>query len=326
MTSLTGEDSNKVEWALQFKKKHTSVPKFFKIFGNLIIDVVSNPKSDLYFIFSVPLIIFFGVLQLFGLHYFCLYNTRIGHLAINSNKIVQEGLNKKHYYFFVSSRTANVILQREVNKKINTIKIPHFIYKSGFVQWNASNRFSLLRKSHLFYDLGYHINGFIPKFADMKFSKEEEEFGQFYLRLRDISFPFVCACLKNGMYAPLGDDRNVTDEEKKEFVKLFGMLKKAGISVVLMGHHNPSDYDKYVIPYYKERNDFLDIYLLKYCGVIIGTDSGLGNVGEIMNKKVLWTCIVNPSSYSIYDKKKDDFYFRGQLNADVLYEKIFYSI
>ncbi len=277
------------------------MPRFIRIILYLI-----NPITFAYALPVLLLIILISPLIL--IRWYGITSHRIGHLIEDTTLYFckkQAGYNvpKQHYIdiFYEKKLTANTFLSNKISKKL--IIIPKiFIQPIDILQKHLSKIFPKLKKFEAYRKKnkkdGYQFINNI-KFNKINFSKDESKIGNNFLEELNIdSNKLVCLNLFDGQYLKQNfpkdnfSHHNMRIDNISDYIIGIKHLISLGYYVIRMGKHNNIKCNinrKQFIDYsfLKNKNDFLDVYLISKCKFYISNATGLDHVAIHFQKPMI---------------------------------------
>ena len=293
-------------------------------------------KTIVVIIFNILLLPFAIILFLlrifFHLHFVRLYDSRVGHLIMNTDlflRRIKSGYfkhsKKARYVGLALKSPANQTILDLFSREFRIVQLPNII-SNNYLYRFASTYDSILNKLGLFHKLpltcadpepgkpltSEEYKEFSMPIINVRFNEAEEERGKALLRDMGVGNNwFVCVFARDLAFVQgLGiikekDYRNfdITDMAKamRYITDNGGYAVRMG-SVVKKSLNDLNIKNRKIIDYsVKYRTDFGDAYLPAKCKFFLGCGSGINNVPIIFGVPVIWINVI-PIAFVPYGK------------------------
>jgi len=271
---------------------------------------------------AISVFFLFLLSKLIDVKVHCIYNSRIGHFATNTElsylttKAPQNkfGLRPLHLFFLESKKSANLFLETLWRRKLKVL--PQDL---GWLIYDLAKRLPMSKIAAQ--STVDDINGLlVTTEATLTFSSNERTEGNRFLSKLGLSpnDKFVCLNVRDEMFLrqskPIGWTKNrdwsyhnYRDSDISTYVKAAEAIAEMGYTVFRMGAlvKEPlvSKHPK-VIDYATNgmRTEFLDIFLGAHCAFCISTGSGWDGVPTIFHRPILFVNmlpIFSPSAITL---------------------------
>lgn len=255
----------------------------------------------------IPIVILLFVIRvLFKIQFVRIRDSRIGHLAMNTEiflRKVQLGIIKTKsvkYVGIASTAPANKQILKMFKRVFPIISIPQPKYVRALV--SKVSKYSILNKTGLFAELPPRVtsyNEFNRAKPNVKFTSKEEEKGGELLRNMGVGDSwFICFHARDSAYLDkkwgTGDSyHNFRNCDINTYLKTAQHITEKGGYAIRIGYHvkdklKDTKNEKIIDYATKHRSDFGDIYLSAKCKFFVGDGCGINQIAQIFDVPVAY--------------------------------------
>jgi putative glycosyltransferase (TIGR04372 family) len=255
---------------------------------------------------AIPIVVFIRLIRpIYLIRLGLLRIDRIGHLAWDLESYVadcdykNEHIRRLDLFALLTPEPANHQLLKMWCRVLNVSKWVRPLYDANNLLPGGKIHEIIVSLSNSGYEYGRNLLTYTP--VHIGLTSTEEAQGYDHLKAMGVpkDVPFICVHVRDSSYLAVHDPEqdysyhNFRDGQIANYMTAVESLAEQGYYVLRLGAVAQGDFcsdNNRVIDYSREyRTDFLDIFLLKKCEFLIGTNTGVTDVADIFRKPVVKT-------------------------------------